>query len=282
MIKICFPNISRQTIGGGFTFLNNIKKGIQAAQQAYIVNNPDDCNIYFITGAMMIDKYELEKVKKAGKKIIFRIDNWVKNSHNKGCGTSRMKKCAGLADVIIYQSEWARQYISPICGDGVVFYNGVDKNIFYPPKKPRTGKKYLFVQYNRDENKRAPEAFYDFYTKAKMDSDVELWIIGKFSPEIIKYNFDFFNGERIFYKEPLPHEKLAEIMRLCDYFYWPAYADASPNTLTEALACGCNPLLINPIGGSVEIYDRYKQGILPSIEDMTEEYLSLFKLLLSE
>ena len=49
----------------------------------------------------------------------------------------------------------------------------------------------------------------------------------------------------------------------------------------EALSCGCEPIGINPIGGSIEIVNRWKQGILPSIQDMGEEYLQVFEKLVN-
>lgn len=263
-----------------------------------IVDKWQDCDIVMITGATMTNRDEIREAKAAGKKIVFRIDNMPKDSNNRGTAFSRMRDFILMSDFLIFQSWWAQDYVgwwaenkvgSPLLkmGQYKIIYNGVDEEFFYYKDDPltRRGNKYLYVQYNRDENKRFAEAAMYFHKEVyRNNPNAELNIVGKFSPEMIEYGFNFFSGEKIVYDPPIENpQDMGDIMRMCKYFLFPAYADASPNTLNEALACGLRPLLINKEGGSKEIYGRYLEGINPySIQTMNKEYYEVFKKVLNQ
>lgn len=287
MIKVYIPCNSKQTIGGGFTARNNLIKGGKGLFD--VVNNWQECDIMLIMGVTMIERSEVENAKKAGKRIVCRIDNFVKDSRNRGTAISRMRDFSKIADYIIFQSEWAKDYVGwwfvdngiEITNRSDIIYNGVDKDFFFEKNADRKENRYLYAQYNRDENKRTTEAFYLFHQAFRKDKDVELWLVGQFSPKLIEYGFDFFAGENVNYLGVIEDRaQLAEVMRSCQYLLFPAFADASSNQLTESLACGCEPIGINPVGGSVEIVNRWKQGILPSIQDTASEYLEVFNSLI--
>ena len=288
-MNIYIPNISKQSIGGGWTFLSNIKKGL--GTKVKFVNTWQECDIVLITGATITNRQEMIDAQAKGKKIVFRVDNIPKDSRNRGTAFSRMLDFAKMADYIVFQSQWAMDYAGwwfadngvEIIGKSSIIYNGVDTNFFFEHETTtREANRYLYIQYNRDENKRVPEAFYLFHQAFRKDKDAELWLVGQFSPTSAEYGFDFFAGEHVRYLGVEDDRgSLAEIMRSCKYLLFPAFADASSNQLTESLACGCEPLGINPVGGSIEIVNRWKQGIVPSIQDMGVEYLQVFEKLVN-
>jgi len=283
-MNIYIPNISKQSIGGGWTFRSNLLKALK--DKVFFVDNWKDCDLILITGATITDRNEMIEAKEDGKKIIFRVDNIPKDSRNRRTAFSRMLDFAKMADYIVFQSEWAKDYVGwwfvdnkiEITNKSSIIYNGVDKDFFSEYKNTiRKENRYLYIQYNRDENKRVPEAFYAFHQVFRKDKDSELWLVGQFSPTLVEYGFDFFAGEKVTYLGVKDNRaELAEIMRSCQYLLFPAFADASSNQLTESLACGCKPIGINPVGGSIEIVNRWKQGILPSIQEMSSEYLQVF------
>ena len=93
---------------------------------------------------------------------------------------------------------------------------------------------------------------------------------------MIEYNFDFFNGEAVSYIPPTDDRMhLGNIMRQCKYLLFPAFADASPNTVAEAMACGCEVKLVNEIGGTKEVINKHKDKIY-TIQDMVKDYLEVF------
>lgn len=290
MLKIYIPNTSKQSIGGGFSFFRNIQKALK--EQALFVNSWQECDVVLITGATMTSRDEITQAKEAGKKVVFRVDNIPKDSRNRGTAFSRMVDFAKMADFIIFQSEWAKDYAGwwfeengvSLGGKSAVIYNGVDKDIFNSNGRGEEDKeRYLYVQYNRDENKRTPEAFYLFHQAFRKNKEAQLWVVGKFSPEFIEYGFDFFAGEDVSYMGIIEDRMaLADMMRTCRFLLFPAFADASSNLLTEGLACGMEPVGINPVGGSIEIVKRAEQGIIPSLKDMGMEYLEVINSVVSK
>jgi len=290
-MRLYLPNISEQQLGGGFTFLRNIKQGL--ANTVEFVNSVDDCDVYFITSVTLADPIEVQQAKEQGKVIIFRVDNVPKKSRNKRSRVyDNMRKYADLADMVVYQSEWAKDYAGRICGydnPSMVIYNGVDTDVF--TRAPEVDEidftkplKYLYVQFNRDENKRWPEAGYHFHQRHRQDARSSLTVVGQFSPEFFNADgsahFDFFDNENISYIPPVyDRDVMASIYQQHDILLFPAFADASPNTVLEARACGLTVELVNPIGGTAELLDP---NLDISLGRMCAEYRMLCEFLLKE
>lgn len=275
-MKIYNPNISKQGIGGGWTFLRNLNKALLGKIE--FVNTWQECNIFFITSVTIVDKSEVFEAYKAGKKIVLRVDNMPRKSRNSRMSPhERMKEYAQMASAVVYQSNWAKEWIGSYIGfmeKSSIIYNGVDTEIFKPITKPeRDYKIFMYIRYNRDENKRMPEAF-DMFTEEWLKNNKHiLWLVGRFSPELVQNNFDFFRGEKVKYwgiaETP---EVMANFMRQADILLYPSYSDACPNTVTEAKACG------------VEVWHRGHAGVEeaatipePGLERMGKEYLQLFE-----
>lgn len=289
MMHIHIANQSKQTLGGGFIFIENLKKGAKGC--AKFVENYTDAHAVLICSVTQIERSFVLAAKQAKKKIILRIDNMPKDSRNRGTAFSRMKDFGMWADIIVFQSEWAREYVGGWLAynhkvdldKSTVIYNGVDTDYFYHKDNPKQrGETYLYTTYNTDENKRFPEAAYDFHLRnwqAKKSNQAlpSLKLVGNFGKDLPGYNFDFFNGEKFSYEPPISdRKKMGQVMRSCQYIYFPAFADASPNTVGEAMACGCEPLLINPIGGTSEVVNLFKKQTW-TIKNMADQYLGLVR-----
>jgi len=276
-MKIYLANESSQTKGGGWTFLSNLQKGLQGRVE--FVDNIDACEFYFISGATMVTRERVKEAKDKGKKIILRVDNIPRNSRNRNTGTSRLKDFADMADLIIYQSEWCKMYVGGwLKKEGPVILNGVNTSIF-KPEGEAIGKmgnpQYIYVRFNRDETKRWEEAWYNYQLIYRKNPKAHLWIVGKFSPEQLEYNFDFYNGEEIHYWGVVDMNQMAMLLRSADILLYTYYNDACSNTLLEAVASGCkiNTLNSGMSGGSPEIL-KCKDI---SLERMSEEYLREFE-----
>ena len=290
MMQIHISNQSKQTLGGGFIFIENFKKGAKGS--AKFVDNWNEAHAVLICSVTQTSREEVQKIKADKRKIILRIDNMPKDSRNRGTAFSRMRDFAKMADVIVFQSEWAKEYVGGWLqrNHGVnvenskVIYNGVDTEYFYHNDNPKDrGETYLFTTYNTDPNKRFSEAAYDFHLrhrKAKIEKTVlpALRLVGNFDKETShEYKFDFFEQENYKYDPPISdRKKMADVYRSCRYLYFPAFADASPNTVSEAIACGCEPLLINPVGGSKEVVETFSKKII-TIQEMAAQYCSLVR-----
>lgn len=247
-----------ERIGGGWSFAKYLKEGLDDSTTSYA-----EADILVICGPTMASHDQVEQAKKDGKKIVLRIDNAVRNSRNRGTGMTRMKAFCDQADLVIYQSEWAKRFLMPFTQkDGPVILNGVDTKRF-TPGTPEDDT-YLYVRSSRDEGKQWIMAWYWF-----VNHPGRLEIVGKFSPENHEYNFDFYNGERfIFLGE---QRNMPDIYRRNKYFLYTYLNEAGSNTLLEAKASGCE---------IVDVYGMLGTGCGPeymalkdiSIERMIEEY----------
>jgi len=280
-MKIYCANDSKQTMGGGWTFIRNLKKALKNGVD--FVDNIDDCDIFFISGATMVTRDTVKRAKELRKKIVLRVDNAPKNSRNRNTGTSRLKDFAEMADYIVYQSSWAKDYLDSwlMSKNAEVILNGVDTDIFKKGKssiKKEGNPQYLYVRSSRDETKRWHEAWYQYQLIQQKEKDAHLWIVGPFSPEQIKYNFDFFRDEKYRYWGVIDSkERMADIYRATDVLLCPFYNDACSNVILEAMACGTK-ISLNMTGGNLDIasyYERHEK--VPDLKYMRNKYLKVFK-----
>lgn len=243
-----------QRSGGGWGFARNFYKAFKDE----VTFSLDEADIYFIPGASMTSREEVDRAK--GKKIVLRVDNALLPSNNRGGGMTHLKDYADQADTVIYQSEWARDYLSGFLGKGgPVITNGVDLSVYHP-KGRKEGAVYGYARSSRHETKGWEAARYYFSRLHEKDPKRKLLIIGRFSPEMLEYNFNFYNGENYTYLGEQPPEKMPELYRQIDIMIIPYFNDACSNTVIEALCCGCQ-LFDNPFlhtGGTMEILIKWE------------------------
>lgn len=276
-MKIALPNDSKQAIGGGWTFQRNLAKGLTAIGHT-IVSDFMEADISLICGPTMVTRETVDKLVNEGKKFIVRLDNVPRNSRNRNTGTSRLKEFAQKATEIVWQCQWAKDYLEDFIGrEGRIIYNGVDTDIFNPMgAKIDFGERknvYLYSRFNRDETKNWEVAWYKFQLLYRRNKDFKLIIVGQFSPEQVEYNFDFFRGEKVEYRgiveEP---EEMARIYRGVGHLLAVYYNDCYSNTYQEALSCGVNLYEPDMSGGTPEILSN---GVI-NLETMAREYEKLF------
>lgn len=280
-MKIYILNESKQSLGGGWSFIRNFKKGLQGREDVMLVSDWRDADIVFIPAATMTSRDTVSIVHGAGKKIVLRLDNIPRNSRNRGTGTSRLYDITQIADKVIYQSMWARDYLMPFLGKwGPVVYNGVDTEIFNKEGEWVNFGDYsqvvLYSRYNRDETKGWERAWYEYQLIHRQDPNTLLVLLGRFSEELVAYNFDFYNNETVKYLgvEESP-EKIASIMRGCDILLAPYFNDCYSNTIQEAMACGLE-LRVDLSGGTSELLSNK----VITLETMVTNYVKEFDVLL--
>ena len=272
----------RDRIGGGFTFLRNFKKALHGKIQ--FVDNWKSCDIFFIFGITTIDKTETHKAINAGKKLVLRVDNIPRKSRNRRQSPAeRLREFGAKATKVVYQSEWSKKWAGYFAGEGIIINNGVDTSIFNTRGRKSDRKTYLYIDYNPNPFKRFDEAIYWFERDWRKDNEVHLIIAGN-APKIYlenpEYNWDLNVPAKVEYVGILDTpEAVAEIMKQSDYLIYPSFAEAYPNTILEAMACGVLPIHLNKEGGAMEAYKNCMQRI-KTIEEMGQEYLDLFKSIL--
>lgn len=283
-MKIHIANKSKQQLGGGFTFIRNFTDALGTTVD--LVECVEDCDIYFIPSASMVERSDVEFARQMKKKVVLRVDNIPRNSRNRNTGTSRLYDFAQAADGVIYQSAWAQDYVGYFLNvdkKSVVIHNGVNMDYFHPNgRTENTRTTYLYVHYNRDENKRFPEAAMDFHYKWRKDKNIRLMLIGRFSKELIQSNFDFYMNEPFKWVGVIEDPQvMGNMMRQCDVLLYPSFSDACPNTMIEALACG---LKVEHKGHASmpEIQKAFDDHGIEyfSLQNMGKKYLELFERIL--
>jgi len=257
-MKVYIAHADDNRIGGGWSWISNaVKAGIHNSTY-------EECDIYLIPSPSMVSKEEVDKAQADGKKIVLRCDNIVRNSRNRNTGMSRMKRYAEQADLVIYQSEFAKNLLMPFLKtDGVVILNGCDTNIFNPKgRQEDTTAKFIYSRFNRDETKGFEMARFIYqHESLKRNGDTTLNIVGQFSSELTEYNFDFYMGESYnYWGVIMDHGTMASILKNSDYFIYTYWNDACSNAAIEALCCGCTIIDyygMRYTGGMPEILEHY-------------------------
>lgn len=243
-------NYEPERRGGGWTAARYLYEGLGGVPY-------DQADTYLICGPTMVSHDQVSQAKRDGKKIVLRIDNAVRDSRNRGSGMTRMLAFAEAADQIIYQSNWAREFLYPFTKkDGAVILNGVDTKRFTKGNPPEDS--YLYVRSSRDEGKGWINAWYWFVNNPGV-----LEIVGKFSSENLDYGFDFYNGERFRFMGE--QRDMADVFRRNKYFLYSYWCDACSNTLLEARASGCE---------IIDVHGALQTGGAPEImacEDISKE-----------
>ena len=242
-MKIHLANYEPNRTGGGWQFARYFANHF--GQSSY-----EDAEIYFITSASMVQRADVKKAKEDGKKIVLRADNAIRNSRNRNTGMTRLYDFAKWADLVIYQSEWAKRFLMPFLEkDGAVILNGVDTAVYNSDNRHAPDNSYLYARSSRDEGKQWIMAWYWF-----VNNPGTLEIVGKFSGENMEYNFDFYNNEK--YRFLGEQRNLIDSFKRNKYFLYTYLNDAMSNTAIEALASGCE---------IIDVYGMAKTGGMPEI-----------------
>lgn len=260
-MKIHILNYEPDRTGGGWTQARYLYEGLNCVSY-------EEADTVLITGPTMATYKQVLQAELDKKKIVLRIDNAVRDSRNRGSGMSRMKSFCELADLVIYQSKWARNFLYPFTQkDGPVILNGADTRIFNAKDRNSLLDSYLYVRSSRDEGKGWINAWYWFVNNPGI-----LTIVGKFSPDNLEWAFDFFNREKyIFMGEQTSMADMANIYRQNKHFLYSYWCDACSNTLIEAKLSGCEIIDVHgalQTGGAPEIMECEDL----SLERMIKEY----------
>ncbi|CAM4043597.1 glycosyltransferase [Flavobacterium antarcticum] len=97
--------------------------------------------------------------------------------------------------------------------------------------------------------------------------------------EVIKHvnNEKKYTGLNLLIKQRLPHKNVLELMGKAKIYIGYSQSDGMPNTLLEAICCGCLPLQSNPGGATSEIITDGFNGLLLDKRNMQLQILKALK-----
>lgn len=253
-MKIHYANYDPTRLGGGWSFTRALAS--QIPPEPY-----ETADVYFIPGASMVERADVIRAKADGKKIVLRVDNAIRNSRNRNTGMTRMYDFAQLADQVIYQSEWCREYLRPFLGkNGVVIGNGIDLEHFIV--QGINSDTILYSRYSRDDTKNYEVARYWFTRYQQQHPSAKLYIVGNFGDDIRQGNFDFYAGERFHYIGVVGYDEMPSIYGMASKFLYTYYNDCYSNTLIEALCSGLEIVgdeYYRGTGGAKEIMETFNK-----------------------
>lgn len=249
------------------------------------MDNWQECDVVLVAGVTLVDLGEIKEAKAAGKPIVYRVGNVPRKSRNRrNTPHNRMKELAGLADIVVHQSEWSKKYCFPLVGDGPVIYNGADPEIFSPAEKKPETERWLFAYHNKNETKNFWTAWFLFSMRFRENPNAEFWFaydFGRDDEELVNAGFDFWNGEKFRRVDrPQTPEEMADLLKQCTHYVHPAHMDACPNAVLEARSCGLEVVGAAPaeLAGTIELLDP---NLDVSAERMAQEYIAACKLAMS-
>lgn len=282
-MKILLPMESNTSIGGGFTFFRNLKKGMARYNLDFT-----DCitgggwDACLIVASSVINRATFEQIRAFKKPIILRVDGVPEDWRNRGTGWPRLRDFAKQATHIIYQSEFTKNTVGRLLKrNGKIILNGCDTSIFRSDgekERPFGDPSILFVNWRDDPNKRTQEAI-ERFRQFKLDNlQATITFVGQYPKRQFFWDkttwdfgmLDWKHGEDWQYIGGINDQvRMAKVMRSCNFLAYPSFADPCPNTLIEAINCGCKPLWTCDYGSTPEILD-YKKGW--SLDRMVKEY----------
>ncbi len=224
--------------------------------------NDDWAAALFIIGSEGIDK-ALERGRTVGYRVaggylppwFETMGRMMKPEHH--AVNAAITRALELADVVIYQSQWAKEqldrYLYRRTDRYAVIYNGVDLQRFSPAPQRQVGLPVLGTVGVLRYTYRL-RTFFEVSKRLEMPH--RLLIVGSLDGEAAevmdRYRGDPQVGPRITYQPYVPPEQLPDFYRQMSVLIHPVSGDACPNVVVEALACGV-PVVAPRFGGTAEV-----------------------------
>lgn len=198
---------------------------------------------------------ELRRAQKAGVPVVQRLNgmNWVQRKKFTGIrhflkaevGNLTLRRIRRLADKVIYQSEFTRQWWERVNGEltkpQTVIHNGVDLNCFHPAELelPLDFYRVLLVEGHHGggyEQGLLSAVELVRLLNRRMEKRVELAVVGDV-PTRLRQQAEQLGGI-IDWRGVVPHADIPALERTAHLLYATDINAACPNSVIEALACG--------------------------------------------
>ncbi len=219
----------------------------------------------------------LKNAQRAGVQVAQRLNgmNWIHRRKFTGvrhfikaeAGNFKLRAVRKLADRVIYQSRFAREWWERENGvllkPQAVIYNGVDLDLFSPQPDKRSSANYrlLMVEAHHgggyDQGLRSGVQL-TAQLREKLDKPVEMVVVGDV-PADLRHSL---NHSWIEWAGVVDHAAIPDINRTGHLFFSGDINAACPNAALEAMACGV-PVLAYDTGAMAEIVPPAAGCIVP-------------------
>lgn len=269
-------------LGGPASFRGRLVSGLRE-RGIHEVDSIDDpqCSAVLVIGGTK-EIVTLLKARRKGLRIVQRLNgmNWIHRKLRVPPGY--YIKCEinnlllrfirkNLADRVVYQSQFARQWWQTVCGStragSSVTYNGVDLNVFTPDdnsQKPTDHYRLLMVEahigggYERGLDTAVKMTH---LLNQQMDKPVRLTVAGNVQDHLKTYWSRQAAG-MVDWAGVVPGEDIPALDRSAHLLFSADLNAACPNSVIEALACGL-PVLAYATGSLPEIISGDSGLVVP-------------------
>jgi glycosyltransferase involved in cell wall biosynthesis len=240
------------------------------------------CDLVHAHGHVYMSSYLAGKLAKEYKKpfIVTQHNTWIdyqswfnimENLNDLTIGKSVLKR----ADRILTVSKETMKYVLRLGADKTktsVMYNGVDTNCFFTAQKEESRKKLdlpkkrkIIFSVRRLVYKNGLDTLIESAAQVTRENPDALFVVAGKGPskQLIEDNIKELGIENnIKLTGFVPDELLPVYYNAADYFVLPsASGEGLPLVLFEAMACGL-PVIATAVGGTPEIIDHMKNGVL--------------------
>jgi len=280
--QVCIvPKVSG--LGGMVSFHAKFIQGLQARQIPYSLDlsDPNNTVVLVIGGTRQL--WKLWRAKQRGVSIVQRLNgmNWLHKVQKTPLRAFLKAELNNyllaiirryLADRIVYQSEFSRDWWDQVYGEikvpTQVIYNGVDLKSFSPngPEiPPPDHDRILLVEGHLDNAlARGLETAIKLAQTIKRDHarTIELMVVADVGEDVIARTQSMAPDCWITWKGVLPQAKIPSIERSAHVLFSADLNAACPNSVIEALACGL-PVLAYDTGSLGELVQKGAGKVVP-------------------
>jgi len=253
--------------GGPRTFYENMKRHLPIVSKDTwdTADTLDVADAVVAVAFVLSDEILKEKAKRPSLRILYRLDG-LPTDFNGGIDETNLKKMQEMfrhADKFVWQSKHCQKmwrdanFIPPeINPEGAIIHNGVDLSIFTTSSDQKynfpNASQYNFVNLNWSTFKhKRLDLLQDFISSYADNSNIHFYLIGNYvtTNQIANMTFwkDFPNATymgQMRNQSKEAKEVLATIYRAATALIFTSNMEGSPNTVLEAMGCGC-PVIYN-------------------------------------
>jgi glycosyltransferase involved in cell wall biosynthesis len=271
-VKVAFTLNPYEGRGGGaHSFARTLAEWLPplGVDVSFDLKVPGDCLLVF---AHVGTPRLLSAWRRRGARVVHRLDERRDPGEGKvrEAKHRRIERLNRYADLTIFQSEFVRENMGPICTAPAarVIHNGVDPRVFAAtgPHAALDGSPAaLHVSWSVGDSKRL-DRIGELLTAGP--PGLRVYCVGRHAES----GEPWLRDPRVTLLGPRPREEVAALMRGATFLFFPSEHEPCPNTPLEALACGL-PCLYHASGGTPEILGDAGLRIGASLQDDVQRLL---------
>jgi glycosyltransferase involved in cell wall biosynthesis len=264
--KICLA-LPKAQVGGSFTFLRLFREYLSREGISWTHDLGADYDLLFFNSwTVPYGQVLAAKKRLPGLRVVQRVDGSAQDYGRRDGADWLQRDLNALADLSIFQSQYSYQATAEryqlIRQGGPIIYNPVDIEHFCPEgpvMRPKSGPRPRLICVGWSPNPR--KGTWRIPLLAERYPEIDFMVVGTAKDLPPRPNLQTI--------PPQDHASLPQALRSADAYLSLLENDASPNVITEALACGL-PVLYLASGGVPELVRGAGLAIHEGGEDLGE------------